>query len=462
VSATPPDPDATFTYLPGRPDDVPANGEHPGSDPAAVSIPPGYELLGELGRGGMGVVYKARQVDLGRVVALKMVLAGGHATEADLLRFLAEAEAVAALEHPNLARLYESGRHAGLPYFTLEYLPGGSLADRLATGPLPVREAAGVVEGAARGVAHAHQAGIIHRDLKPANILLASDGTAKVADFGLAKRLGAGDGPTTTGSVLGTPSYMAPEQADGRKGVGPAADVYGLGAVLYECLTGRPPFRASTPLDTILQVVSEEPVPPARLNPQVPRDLDTVCLKCLEKEPRRRYGAAGDLADELRRFLDGRPVLARPVGPLGRGWKWARRNPTVAGLLGAVGLSLMGGTVTTYVQYRAAEANAGAKEAALERVGKERDTAEVALARGLCRALNTDPDKPLTEIERDALWELARADDRVRLRFVEEALRLRRSAQQFGNRGEFALHATIGLDKDRRYSFTGRSGAIPD
>jgi tetratricopeptide (TPR) repeat protein/tRNA A-37 threonylcarbamoyl transferase component Bud32 len=310
-----------------------------GGGPPAIA---GYEILGELGRGGMGVVYQARHRKLNRVVALKMVLAGSHAAPDDRIRFLAEAEAVAALQHPHIVPLYEFGQQEGLPFFTLEHVPGGSLAAKLGGTPLPPKEAARLVEQVARGVHYAHGTGIVHRDLKPANILLAADGTPKVTDFGLAKRVEVGAGLTASGAVLGTPSYMAPEQARGEgRHVGPAADVYALGAILYECLTGRPPFKAATMAETLLQVLSEEPVPPGRLLPGLPRDLETICLKCLQKERRKRYASADALAEDLRRFQAGEPIRARPVGRLERGWKWARRNPAMAGLAAAVVVALV-------------------------------------------------------------------------------------------------------------------------
>jgi tetratricopeptide (TPR) repeat protein len=298
----------------------------------AVQVP-GYEILGELGRGGMGVVYRARQIAAGRVVALKMILAGGHAGPADLLRFKTEAEAVARLQHPHIVGVYEVGEHQGRPFFSLEFCAGGTLEKKLAGTPLPPPQAARLVETLAGAVQAAHDKQVIHRDLKPANVLLTEDGTLKVTDFGLAKKLDEA-GQTQSGSILGTPSYMAPEQAGGhRREVGSWTDVYALGAILYECLTGRPPFKAATPLDTLLQVLSQEPVAPRRLQPKTPRDLETICLKCLQKDPKKRYSSARDLADDLHRFTAGEPIRARPVGPWGRAVKWVRRRPAVAGLL---------------------------------------------------------------------------------------------------------------------------------
>jgi WD40 repeat protein len=341
--------------------DTPRLGPAPAEGPPAV---PGYEVLGELGRGGMGVVYRARQTGLGRTVALKMILAGGHAGAQDRARFKAEAEAIARLQHPNIVQVHEVGEHGGLPFFSLEFCPGGSLAQKLRGDPLPAREAARLVELLAGAVQAAHAAQVVHRDLKPANVLLAADGTPKVTDFGLAKRLDEA-GQTASGAVMGTPSYMAPEQAAGQtRQVGPAADVYALGAILYELVTDRPPFKAASSLDTILQVIGDEPVPPSRLNRGVSRDLETICLTCLHKEPARRYASARALAEDLRAFQESRPIRARPVGGLGRAWRWCRRNPAVAGLLAAVaGSLLLGAAVAAYFAVRA-EARAEAEKEA--------------------------------------------------------------------------------------------------
>jgi WD40 repeat protein len=302
---------------------------------------PGYEVLDELGRGAMGVVYRARQLSLKRPVALKMLLHAGHASPEQRARFRAEAEAVARLQHPNIVQVYEVGEVEGHLYCSLELVGGGSLAQRLTGTPLLSQQPARLTEVLARAVQAAHERGVIHRDLKPANVLLTEDGVPKVADFGLAKRADAPSVRTQSGAVVGTPSYMAPEQAAGES-VGPSADVYALGAVLYECLTGRPPFQGATVLDTLLLVRTQEPVPPSRLQPRVPRDLETICLKCLEKAPARRFGSALALAEDLRRFLDGRPIQARPVGAWVRLAKWARRRPALATSVAVSALALVG------------------------------------------------------------------------------------------------------------------------
>lgn len=297
---------------------------------------PGYEILGELGRGGMGVVYKARDLALNRLVALKMVLTGMHAGSEEIARFRREAEAVAQLQHVGIVQIYEIGESGALPYLALEYCGGGSLESLLAGTPQPPREAAELMETLARTVQHAHSQGVIHRDLKPANVLLADAmphaAVPKITDFGLARRIDQGS-QTQEGTVLGTPSYMAPEQAQGQThAVGPSVDVYALGAILYECLTGRPPFKAASPVETVMQVISQDPVPPTRLNPRIPIDLETICLKCLRKEPHGRYASAGELADDLHRFLQGEPIHARPVSAWERGVKWVKRHPAVAAL----------------------------------------------------------------------------------------------------------------------------------
>ncbi len=311
-----------------------------------------YELLAEIAHGGMGVVYKARQLSLNRLVAVKMVLAGQLATKADHDRFHAEAQAAALLDHPNIVPVFEVGDYEGQHYFSMGYVDGQSLTARLAEGPLPPKEAVELVATVAEAVEYAHRLGVIHRDIKPSNILIDSSGRPRVTDFGLAKRIDSGSDLTATGQILGTPSYMPPEQAAGQvKAVGPAADVYALGATLYAALTGRPPFQSATPLETLKQVIEREPVPLRQLNAAVPRDLETIVLKCLEKSVPRRYATALALAEDLRRYLEGRPIVARPVGRWERAWRWCRRQPVVAGLSTAAALLAVLVAVASTVGY---------------------------------------------------------------------------------------------------------------
>jgi serine/threonine-protein kinase len=341
----------------------------PAPRPESAALPqvPGHHAEAVLGHGGMGVVYRAWHLRLHRPVALKMLLAGAHAPSAERERLLREAEAVAGLSHPNIVQVYEVGDVDGRPYFTMEFVEGGSLAQRLAGTPQPADQAAALVATIAEAIQVAHQSGIVHRDLKPGNILLTKDGTPKVTDFGLARRLEGGGGLTLSGAPVGTPSYMAPEQARGDKGaIGPASDVYALGAILYECLTGRPPFRSETAAATLQQVLTEEPVPPARLNPRVPRDLQTICLKCLGKEPKRRYASAAALAEDLRRFERGEPITARPVGAAELLGIWVRRRPATAGMLAAGVLLVAAGAVGAWLLYQQ-RADARARQAETDR-----------------------------------------------------------------------------------------------
>jgi len=397
-----------------------ASGREPaeGAEADAEIVPPpgtkvryfgDYELLEEIARGGMGVVHKARQVSLNRIVALKMILTGQLAGEDDVKRFHAEAEAAANLDHPGIVPIFEVGCHAGQHYFSMGYVEGQSLAEPLRDGPLAPRQAAELVRQVAEAVQYAHDHGVIHRDLKPANVLLHKDeggrmkdeggrmkdeggrrkdeggrmkneggrmknegqSSAKssssfiphpsslqhpssfqprITDFGLAKQVEADSNLTASGQVLGTPSFMPPEQASGKLDqVGPQSDVYALGAILYACLTGRPPFQAASPVDTLMQVMDQEPAAPRQLNHGVPRDLDTICLKCLEKEPRRRYASAQALADDLGRYLQGEPIDARPPGPIGRVNRWARRRPALAITIAALTLFYTNHLIDLYV-----------------------------------------------------------------------------------------------------------------
>ncbi len=371
--------------------------------PTTFAVPtiPGYQLEREIGRGGMGVIYLANQIGLNRPVAIKMILSGAHAGGTERERFKTESSAIAQLQHANIVQVYEVGEVDNHPFSVLEYVHGGSLADRLDGTPLSPEFAAQLVEPLARAMSYTHKRGIVHRDLKPANILLQprdsaptdshdaaerfgseplSTFTPKLTDFGLAKLLSSSDGPTQSGAILGTPSYMAPEQAGGQSGsIGPAADIYSLGAILYELLTGRPPFRAATPLDTILQVVSEEPVPPSRLQPYLPRDLETICLKCLQKEPRKRYESADELADDLIRFQSGRPILARPVGWIESSRRWAQRNPRTVRLILALAISLSIGMVAIVWSWQVARLEREAARRSRDTAVREADRAHANL-----------------------------------------------------------------------------------
>lgn len=369
-------------------------------------------MIEVLGRGGMGVVYKARQEKLQRLVAVKMIRAGGFAQDSELERFRTEAEAVARLRHENIVQIYEVGEHDGVPFFALEYCAGGSLAKKLGGTPLPPLIAAGLVEKLARAIQAAHRQDVVHRDLKPANVLLQIDdenpssndspsapgdlqsAIPKIADFGLAKKLD-DVGQTQSGAVMGTPSYMAPEQAAGKtREVGPRADVYALGAMLYELLTGRPPFKAATMMETIFQVLHQDPVNPRELQPKTPRDLETICLKCLQKETGKRYLSALELADDLHRFQNGEPIRARPVSLPERAWSWCRRNRAVALLMAAVALSLFAGTVIA--AYFAFEASARALQ-----IEEEKNRADLKAKEALGSAADARKSAAIAEKERN-------------------------------------------------------------
>jgi tetratricopeptide (TPR) repeat protein len=353
--------DSYATRPPARPPQPPPTGALAGW-PAV----PGYQIVGELGRGGMGVVYKAWQAGLNRLVALKMILHAGHAGPKLLERFRAEAVAVAKLQHPNIVQVFEVGEHEGAPFFSLEFCPGGSLDRKLAGNPLPGGEAAALTRTLAGAVHAAHQEHVIHRDLKPSNILLAADGTAKITDFGLAKRLDQ-IGETRSGDVMGTPAYMAPEQAKGRlEEIGRATDIWALGVILYELLTGHPPFKGAAVEETLDLVREREPVPPRRLQPKTPRDLETICLKCLRKEPAQRYASARDLAEDLARFLRQEPIVARPVSALERAAKWARRRPAQALAAVSLGLVVVSSLVGVSLYFLSRQHEASARSARLE------------------------------------------------------------------------------------------------
>jgi tRNA A-37 threonylcarbamoyl transferase component Bud32 len=445
-----PPPDLPGTRPPADPDETatvgPVGGTAIPSAPSSGRSFGDYELLDEIARGGMGVVYKARQVSLNRVVALKMILAGQLASATDVQRFRAEAEAAAALDHQNILPIYEVGEHAGQHYFSMKLVDGGSLAGRVAELLNEPKTAVGIVTKVCRAVDFAHRRGVLHRDLKPANVLLDKDGSPYVTDFGLAKKVEGDSGLTQSGAIVGTPSYMAPEQARAEKQLTTAADVYALGAILYELLTGRPPFRAGSVVDTILQVLDREPDSPSAINPKAGRDLSVIALKCLRKEPGRRYESAASVADDLDHWSRGEPILARPVGRVERGLKWVRRNPVVAGLLVAVGVAIVGGTTATYVKYRdEARQRAVADETAgrlrgtlaeLERVNaeqaqtvrqleEEKAATENAFLDGLLRPLRVETglETDLKPEEAKTLAALAAVpDERLRMRFVERGL----------------------------------------
>jgi len=338
----------TYVYE-GPADGAPAEGDAtPHGVPIGTSGPPktppqvlryfgDYELLDEIARGGMGVVYKARQKSLNRIVAVKMILGGRLATSAEVQRFHTEAEAAANLHHPNIVAIHEVGEQESLHYFSMDFVAGKSLAALVLQNPLPPRRAAGYVQKIAEAIQYAHQRGILHRDLKPSNVLVDETDQPRITDFGLAKRLEHESGLTASGAVLGTPSYMPPEQAEGRHQlVSAASDVYSTGAILYELVTGRPPFRAESPVETLRQVLDAEPAPPSLLNPKVDRDIETICLKCLQKDTARRYATAQALADDLGRYVRGEPIHARPVSAWERLVRWCRRNPRMAAMAAAV------------------------------------------------------------------------------------------------------------------------------
>ncbi|KAA5542265.1 protein kinase [Roseiconus nitratireducens] len=380
-----------------------------------------YELLEEIGRGGMGVVFKARQINLNRIVALKMILSGEFAGEEDIKRFHTEAEAAAQLDHPGIVPIFEIGEHQGQHYFSMGFIEGESLAQKVADGPLPPIEAAEIVKKVSEAMSYAHECGVIHRDLKPANILVDRNDQPKVTDFGLAKKTAADSNLTGTGQILGTPAYMPPEQASGKPDVGTLADVYSLGAITYCLLTGRPPFQAATPIDTLLQVLNKEPIAPRQLNPAVPIDLETICLKCLNKESKKRFSSPRELSDEFQRYLRGEPIQSRPIGQVERSWRWCQRNPTTAALLVLSAFFLLSGTAfSAYFALASkrdaalalnakslAEQNAAAALTAKSFAEKEKLRADQEAAEALAARARADRQKDLArEQEEKAGWRL--------------------------------------------------------
>jgi WD40 repeat protein/tRNA A-37 threonylcarbamoyl transferase component Bud32 len=331
-----------------------------------------YELLEQIAQGGMGIVYKARQISLNRLVAVKMIRSGLLATDSDVKRFNAEAEAAANLRHPGIVPIYEVGVHDGQHYYSMEYVEGRDLSQIVHGNPLVAAKAAAYVRDMAEIVEYSHREGVLHRDLKPANVLIDANDRVRITDFGLAKRVGSDADLTTTGQVIGTPKYMSPEQAAAQHAlIGPASDVYALGSILYELLTGRAPFRSDSAIDILRQIQEDDPIRPQLLNARLPKDLETICLKCLEKEPRRRYASANDLADELGRYLRGEPIHARPLSRTTRAVRWCKRKPVAASLLAA----LVAGTATTTWQAVRATLAERATEIALEDVTAEKKRA---------------------------------------------------------------------------------------
>jgi serine/threonine-protein kinase len=413
-----------------------------------------YQILHELGRGGMGVVYAALDRRLGRTVALKTLHAGPAASSPEAVaRFRAEAEAVARIRHPGIVGIHEIGEHAGLPYFALEYCEGGPLSARLGGRPQNPRRSAALLAAVARAVQAAHEAGVVHRDLKPANILLDARGEAKVADFGLAKRSDSA-GMTKSGAMLGTPAYMAPEQMTDFRRAGPAADVYSLGAILYECLTGRPPFLAENDVHAVYLATSTEPVPVRRLQPKVPADLETVCLRCLSKEPAGRYRSAAALADDLERFLRGEPTRARPPGPAERAVRWVRGNPAWAALAGVTAFGV--GLLAVFAAHLSA-----ARSQLVEAVA--RAESEAAAARQAESAAAADRDRA-RQAETEARGNLRSARENFDLarRAVKECLDLAEGHPIFqrpGMQDAKALLLRTALPYHERFRTGGGTGA---
>jgi WD40 repeat protein/tRNA A-37 threonylcarbamoyl transferase component Bud32 len=421
----------------------------PAPDAPAPFDVPGYELLGELGRGGMGVVYKARQLAANRVVALKMVLRGQFASPDEVARFRAEAEAAAALDHPNIVPIYEVGEYQGQHYYAMKIIEGPTLDGLLPGLVKSPREAAQLLARVARAVHYAHQRGVLHRDIKPANILTDASGEPYVADFGLARRLEGHSELSRSGAIIGTPGYMSPEQAAARKDLTVAVDVYSLGAILYEALTGKPPFREASTMETLLAVMERDPSPPSQTNPDVPVDLETICLKCLHKEPDKRYASAADLADDLERFLNGEPIQARPVGWGERAWKWVRRRPGVAALLALLLLTVcagIGGVVWHWRDALDARKEADARAAA---EGEERRKADSERKKAVAAGKNLAVAQTATQKALDRVREERDLKDVV----LQESISLHLAAEARSTiERDTVLSLLLGAEAVRRHS----------
>ncbi|MEP3480611.1 MAG: serine/threonine-protein kinase [Fuerstiella sp.] len=359
---------------------------------------PGYRLIEELGRGGMGVVYRAADLHLHRHVALKMIHGAGQSNPEHRRRFLGEARAAAHLHHPNLVQIFDSGEFEGHPFLVFELIEGGTLADQIKDRPLPSRDAAELLKHLCHALQFAHDRQIIHRDLKPSNILLGANGHPQISDFGLAKRLNDEAQQTLSGLIVGTPSYMAPEQADGLSGASsPAVDIYSLGAILYELLVGEPPFKAASIMETLELLRTKDPVPPRALASNIPRDLQTICLKCLRKEPARRYASAQIVAEELDRFLQGESILASPAGAIERGGRWCLRHPLTAGLIVTLGMVIAIGFVLLSWQWQEAISQRELAESNAANFRRERDKAIAATALAEEKSAETEAERAIAE-----------------------------------------------------------------